>query len=111
VETKKLIVKQYLGTGKIARLFNVAPRTVAKWIDNKTLMGTRIPGSKHRRVALVEVIRFAQEYGIDIEVEEKEQPSPEYVPYIQKECPAAQTVGPTSNALDTVIGLIEEHGS
>ena len=67
METNKLVLKEYLGTGKIAKLFNVAPRTVAKWIDNDMLRGSRIPGSKHRRVAKDEVVRFAKEYGIEIE--------------------------------------------
>lgn len=73
METGKLTVKEYLGTGKIAKLFGVAPRTVAKWIDKELLHGTRIPGSKHRRVALEEVHRFAEEHKIPL-VGEGDQP-------------------------------------
>lgn len=73
VETGKLTVKEYLGTGKIAKLFGVAPRTVVKWIDKELLHGTRIPGSKHRRVSLDEVHRFADEHNIPL-VGEGDQP-------------------------------------
>lgn len=66
MEIKELAPKEYLGTGKIAKIFNVAPRTVAKWIDTDLLHGTRIPGSKHRRVLLDEVIRFAGEHGVPV---------------------------------------------
>jgi hypothetical protein len=53
-----------MGTGKIAQIFKVAPRTVAKWIDTGILHGTRIPGSKHRRVSFEELVRFAKEYDL-----------------------------------------------
>jgi hypothetical protein len=42
----------------------VAPRTVAKWIDTDILHGKRMPGSKHRRVAMAEVFRFAKEHDL-----------------------------------------------
>ena len=70
-------VKQYLGTGKIAKIFNVAPRTVAKWIDNGFMRGTKIPGSKHRRVAASEVFRFASENNMPVFEEEIEAPKQE----------------------------------
>lgn len=73
METNK-VVKEYLGTGKIAKLFGVAPRTVAKWIDNGIMQGTKIPGSRHRRVAIAEVNRFSVEHNIPfVEAEEEEE--------------------------------------
>lgn len=71
METNK-VVKEYLGTGKIAKLFGVAPRTVAKWIDNGIMQGTKIPGSKHRRVAIAEVTRFSIEHNIPFVESEEE---------------------------------------
>lgn len=63
METNK-IVKEYLGTGKIAKLFGVAPRTVAKWIDNGIMLGIKIPGSRHRRVHIAEVNKFSNTHNI-----------------------------------------------
>ena len=77
METNKLVIKEYLGTGKIAKLFNVAPRTVAKWIDNDILHGTRIPGSKHRRVAMTEVVRFANEHDMPLTKQDEIPQAPE----------------------------------
>src|SRR5688500_1648862 len=42
-------VKDVLTTGKVAKICNVAPRTVSKWFDVGVLDGYRIPGSKDRR--------------------------------------------------------------
>ena len=47
-----------LTTGQIARICNVAPRTVSKWFDLGQLRGYRIPGSRDRRVPLDQLIRF-----------------------------------------------------
>ncbi len=60
--------KGYLTTGKIAKMFKVAPRTVAKWIDTGMMKGTKIPGGKHRRVEPSEVVRFAEEHHYEIEL-------------------------------------------
>lgn len=76
MEANKLSVKEYLGTGKIAKMFGVAPRTVAKWIDNEIMKGTRIPGSKHRRVSITEVIRFSTENGMPFVEDQKPEPPP-----------------------------------
>lgn len=59
--------KQVLTTGEVARACNVAPRTVAKWIDQGQLRGYRIPGSRDRRVPLDALIRFMREYGIPMD--------------------------------------------
>jgi len=50
--------KNVLTTGDVAKICNVAPRTVSKWFDNGQLKGYRIPGSKDRRIPLGELIRF-----------------------------------------------------
>jgi len=50
--------KNVLTTGDVARICNVAPRTVSKWFDSGQLKGYRIPGSKDRRIPLTELIRF-----------------------------------------------------
>ncbi len=50
--------KNVLTTGDVARICNVAPRTVSKWFDSGQLRGYRIPGSKDRRIPLTELVRF-----------------------------------------------------
>ena len=50
--------KNVLTTGDVARICNVAPRTVSKWFDTGQLKGYRIPGSKDRRIPLSELLRF-----------------------------------------------------
>ena len=50
--------KSVLTTGDVAKICNVAPRTVSKWFDSGQLKGYRIPGSKDRRIPVSELIRF-----------------------------------------------------
>ena len=50
--------KNVLTTGAVAKICNVAPRTVSKWFDNGRLKGYRIPGSKDRRIPVNELVRF-----------------------------------------------------
>src|SRR4030042_314291 len=50
--------KNVLTTGDVAKICNVAPRTVSKWFDSGQLHGYRIPGSKDRRIPVNELIRF-----------------------------------------------------
>jgi len=50
--------KNVLTTGDVAKICNVAPRTVSKWFDSGQLKGYRIPGSKDRRIPLPELVRF-----------------------------------------------------
>ena len=56
--------KNVLTTGDVARICNVAPRTVSKWFDNGQLKGYRIPGSKDRRIPASELARFMKIYNI-----------------------------------------------
>jgi excisionase family DNA binding protein len=50
--------RNVLTTGDVAKICNVAPRTVSKWFDSGQLHGYRIPGSKDRRIPVNELIRF-----------------------------------------------------
>jgi excisionase family DNA binding protein len=56
--------KNVLTTGDVARICNVAPRTVSKWFDSGQLKGYRIPGSKDRRIPVSELIRFMKIHNI-----------------------------------------------
>lgn len=53
-------------TGEVARICNVAPRTVSKWFDSGQLRGYRIPGSKDRRIPVDQLRRFMQTHGIPL---------------------------------------------
>ncbi len=59
--------KTVLTTGQVARICNVAPRTVSKWFDSGQLRGYRIPGSKDRRIPLDQLLRFMKAHGIPTE--------------------------------------------
>jgi len=56
--------KSVLTTGQVAKICNVAPRTVSKWFDSGQLRGYRIPGSKDRRIPLEQLVRFMKSHGI-----------------------------------------------
>ncbi len=56
--------RDVLTTGEVAKICNVAPRTVSKWFDSGTLKGYRIPGSKDRRIPLTELLKFMKAHGI-----------------------------------------------
>jgi excisionase family DNA binding protein len=56
--------KKVLTTGDVARICNVAPRTVSKWFDSGQLKGYRIPGSKDRRIPVSELIRFMKVHNM-----------------------------------------------
>ena len=56
--------KNVLTTGEVANICNVACRTVSKWFDSGLLKGYRIPGSRDRRIPIVDVVRFMKEYYI-----------------------------------------------
>ena len=59
--------KDVLTTGEVARICNVAPRTVSKWFDTGQIKGYRIPGSKDRRIPMSELVRFMRQHGIPME--------------------------------------------
>ena len=56
--------KNVLTRGDVAKICNVAPRTVSKWFDSGQLKGYRIPGSKDRRIPLPELLRFMEANNI-----------------------------------------------
>jgi len=58
--------KSVLTTGEVAKICNVAPRTVSKWFDSGQLRGYRIPGSKDRRIPLDHLLRFMRAHGIPL---------------------------------------------
>lgn len=59
--------KNVLTTGDVARICNVAPRTVSKWFDTGQLRGYRIPGSKDRRIPLDQLVKFMESHGMPLE--------------------------------------------
>src|ERR1043165_195624 len=59
--------KEVLTTGEVAKICNVAPRTVSKWFDSGTLKGYRIPGSRDRRIPTGELVKFMKAHGIPLE--------------------------------------------
>lgn len=59
--------KDVLTTGEVAKICNVAPRTVSKWFDSGQLKGYRIPGSKDRRIPVSELYRFMKAHNIPME--------------------------------------------
>ena len=59
--------KEVFTTGEVAKLCNVAPRTVSKWFDSGKLSGYRIPGSKDRRIPMDALVRFMSEHQIPME--------------------------------------------
>ncbi len=59
--------KDVLTTGEVAKICNVAARTVSKWFDSGQIEGYRIPGSKDRRIPVQALMNFMQEHGIPID--------------------------------------------
>jgi excisionase family DNA binding protein len=59
--------KDVLTTGEVAKICNVAPRTVSKWFDSGQLKGYRIPGSKDRRIPISNLIQFMKDHNIPMD--------------------------------------------
>ena len=59
--------KDVLTTGEVAKICNVASRTVSKWFDSGQLRGYRIPGSKDRRIPISSLIKFMKNHGIPMD--------------------------------------------
>src|ERR1700689_5786025 len=66
MNTQTTKVKDVLTSGEVAKICNVAPRTVSKWFDSGALHGYRIPGSKDRRIPLNQLIRFMKHHGMPL---------------------------------------------
>src|SRR6516164_6321384 len=65
--------KTVFTTGQVAKICQVAPRTVSKWFDTHKLKGYRIPGSQDRRIPRDSLIRFLKENKMPMgELEEEE---------------------------------------
>lgn len=62
-----LLDKDVLTTGEVAKICNVAPRTVSKWFDSGQIKGYRIPGSKDRRIPVSSLIQFMKDHGIPMD--------------------------------------------
>jgi excisionase family DNA binding protein len=58
--------KNVLTTGDVAKICNVAPRTVSKWFDTGQLRGYRIPGSKDRRIPIDQLMKFMRAHGMPL---------------------------------------------
>ena len=59
--------KDVFTTGEVAKICNVAARTVSKWFDSGQLEGYRIPGSKDRRIPVASLTRFMKSHGIPLD--------------------------------------------
>ena len=59
--------KDVLTTGEVAKVCNVAARTVSKWFDSGQLHGYRIPGSKDRRIPVSSLTQFMRAHGIPMD--------------------------------------------
>ncbi len=62
-----LLDKDVLTTGEVAKVCNVAPRTVSKWFDSGQIEGYRIPGSKDRRIPVAQLLQFMKAHGIPMD--------------------------------------------
>ena len=62
-----LFEKDVLTTGEVAKICNVASRTVSKWFDSGQLRGYRIPGSKDRRIPESNLMKFMKSHGIPMD--------------------------------------------
>ena len=62
-----LFEKDVLTTGEVAKICNVASRTVSKWFDSGQLRGYRIPGSKDRRIPVSNLRKFRKNHGIPMD--------------------------------------------
>ena len=60
---------QYLTTGQIAKMTDVAPRTVAKWCNSGELVSHRVAMSADRRIAPRDLVDFLERYGMPIPAE------------------------------------------
>lgn len=57
-------MKKVFTTGEVARICQVAPRTVSKWFDMGRLKGYRVPSSGDRRIPRQDLIAFLREHGL-----------------------------------------------
>src|SRR5262249_46037390 len=72
LETGVPAMKKVFTTGQVAKICQVAPRTVSKWFDSGRLRGYRIPGSQDRRIPRDQLIKFLKENGMPLGALEEE---------------------------------------
>jgi hypothetical protein len=77
VETKPPV--RLLTTGKVAKICQVAPRTVSKWFDAGRQKGFRLPGSKDRRIYADDFVEFLKESGYRVPADLVEPEAPAVV--------------------------------
>lgn len=53
-------------TGEVAKICRVSQQTIIRCIDNGSLKGFRVPGSKFRKIPRNELLRFMRENGLEI---------------------------------------------
>ncbi len=58
--------KKTFTTGQVAKICDVAPRTVSQWFDSGQLPGYRIPGSDDRRIPRENLIQFLRSNGMPL---------------------------------------------
>lgn len=59
-------MRSVFSTGQVARICQVAPRTVSKWFDSGKITGYKIPGSNDRRIPRRNLFEFMSKNGIPI---------------------------------------------
>ncbi len=59
-------MKKVYTTGQVAKVLNVAARTVSKWTDSGKLLAYRIPGSQDRRIPHEALVAFMKENRIPL---------------------------------------------
>ena len=64
-------IKDLLTCGDVAKLCRVSSKMVAKWIDSGILVGYRLPGSRDRRVAKDELLKFTKHNKIPLHISAK----------------------------------------
>ena len=84
--------KEALTTGEVARICNVAARTVSKWIDGGRLEGYRIPGSRDRRVHVSALENFVTAHGIPFTAEAPQMATSTRVLLVDLDRTATETV-------------------
>lgn len=79
--------KQIFTTGDVAKMLQVAPRTISKWFDSGRLRGFRIPGSQDRRIPRQALEKFIEEHGFQTlpEIEHRLGKTPKPAPPAPKE--------------------------
>jgi excisionase family DNA binding protein len=58
--------KRFFTAGEVAKIAQVSPRTVRKWVDSGRLRGDRLPGSGGRRIPREHLVRFFKEHGMPL---------------------------------------------